>query len=353
MRQIKVKRESIRIDEDSIVNDSARAKNDIDELKKDIHEAPDEFESIPVNALRNDKTINCDIFTKVADGHNKILSKPANISQKIIDSLIRNNHKMVYAPVEQKEELHRYLEDNLHAIIHDEKISKEEKSEIIYASATDIVEELFSNPITTEAISRTRKVVKNILDSVLSENTTINSLIAVSSYDYYTYTHSVDVSVYALGIGKELRMNPKTLSLLAEAAILHDIGKSRININIVNKPGRLNDEEFMTMKMHSQYSYDILVENGVKNPAILTAARDHHEKLNGKGYPNGISAKELSKFARIIAIADIFNALTTRRAYKPALTSFKALSIMKNEMNGELDDDFLRVFIKMMSGKKI
>jgi HD-GYP domain-containing protein (c-di-GMP phosphodiesterase class II) len=106
------------------------------------------------------------------------------------------------------------------------------------------------------------------------------------------------------------------------------------------------------MKLHPTYAHQILVEHGVKNPAILSGARDHHEKLDGSGYPRGLKNEDISKFARIIAIADIFNALTTRRSYKPALSTFEALKIMKHQMEGELDPDLLKRFIFMMSEKR-
>ncbi|MDQ1340063.1 MAG: hypothetical protein QG567_1220 [Campylobacterota bacterium] len=349
MRLVKVKRESVTASEKTLSSDIV----DIEELKKDIHDESANVEEVPVKALRCDQASCCDFLVKSSEGFEKIVEKESIITSKIIETLEKNNHKVVYTPSDQVGDLRKYFESNLQAIVFDKNITKEEKSEIVYLSATDVVENLFSNPITTESITKTRGVVKNILDGVLSDNITINSLIAVSSYDYYTFTHSVDVSVYALGIGKELKMNPKTLNLLAEGAILHDIGKSKIDIKIVNKPGRLVDEEFKIMKQHPQFSYDILHELGLRNPSILTAARDHHEKLNGKGYPNGISGEQISSFARIIAIADIFNALTTRRSYKPALSSFEALKIMKNEMSEELDENILKVFIYMMSGKKI
>jgi len=342
-------RRKIRISEVRELEGRAEAVN-IDELRKDIHESP-EYEGLPLRVLRNNSVVMFDVFVKAVDGFKRVAQKSSTVTSSLIENLINSKQEMIYTPSEQKEAVLGYVESNLNEIIYDREISQDQKSEVIYTTATDIAEELFSNPINTEAIQRTRGIIKPMLDSILSDNTTIDSLIAVSSYDYYTYTHSVDVSIYALGLGRELGLLPSTLNLLGEAGILHDVGKSQIDINIVNKPGRLGAEEFEQMKQHPGFSYQVLMQHGVKNPAIISGVRDHHEKLNGKGYPRGLKDGEISKFARIIAIADIFNALTTRRSYKPALTTFEALKIMKHDMAGELDEEMLKRFIYMMSGK--
>lgn len=323
----------------------------IDDLRKDIHDTP-EYEGLPLRVLRSNSTVMFDVFVKAVGGFKNVAKKSTVVTSRFIDTLVSNHYEMIYTPYDQKEAMYDYVEENLNAIIYDKEISQDEKSEVIYSTATDIAEELFSGTVTSEAIQRTRGIVRPMLDAVLSDNATIESLLAVSSYDYYTYTHSVDVSIYSLGIGRELELSPSTLNLLGEAAILHDVGKSQIDIKIVNKPGRLGSDEFNQMKLHPGFSYQVLVEHGVKNPAIIAGVRDHHEKLNGKGYPRGLKNEEIGKFARIIAIADIFNALTTRRSYKPALTTFEALKIMKNEMVGELDGDILKKFIYMMSEKR-
>lgn len=345
MRHVKISDRDITVTQGTVEN------RDIREIRKDIHDLPD-YEGLPLSILRDNSTVMFDIYIKVFDGFKQVAKHPLLITKKFIDAIINQHQDTIYTPKEQKNMMYRYCESNLDAIIEDATVPMEKKSTVIYDTATDITEELFTKPVTGEAIMRTRSVVKPILNSILSHNTTLNSLLAVSSYDYYTYTHSVDVSIYAISIGRELELTPQTLNLLGEAAILHDLGKSQVDIAIVNKNGRLTNEEFTAMKMHPVYAHQLLVEHGCKNPALLVGVRDHHEKLNGRGYPSGIKGEEISKFARIIAIADIFDALTTRRSYKPALGTFEALKIMKHQMEGELDPEMLKLFIYMMSEKK-
>lgn len=168
----------------------------------------------------------------------------------------------------------------------------------------------------------------------------------VSSHDYYTYTHSINVCMYAISLGQQLGLNKEEMRLLAEGALLHDIGKSEIDSSIINKNGKLDEAEFAAMKNHPAFGAEILERNGEKNEIIRDIVRHHHEKLDGKGYPDGKDASTLGKFAQIVAIADIFDALTTRRSYKEPLSSFEAFSLMRSKMKDELNGEMLLQFIK-------
>ncbi len=322
----------------------------IRQIKLDIHDMP-EYYGMPLSVIRENSTLNFDLFVKVSDQFKKVLTRSGAVTKNFLDALRSADHESVYTPYEQSGAALEYKESQLDSVIRDPEIEMDEKSEVIYSTATDIAEELFNSPITADNINRTRSVVRPMLESVLADYTTVESLIAVSSYDYYTYTHSVDVSIYSIGLGQALGLERNSMERLAEAAILHDVGKSQIDIAIVNKPGRLTSEEFEAMKMHPVFAYEILRHNGLSDMVILEAVRDHHEKLNGTGYPKGKPADQISQLARIIAIADIFNALTTRRSYKEALTTFDALKIMRDHMEGELDKELLKAFIYMMAGK--
>ncbi|WP_059176674.1 HD-GYP domain-containing protein [Thermodesulfovibrio aggregans] len=129
--------------------------------------------------------------------------------------------------------------------------------------------------------------------------------------------------------------------------MLHDLGKSQIPHEILNKQGKLNDTEYNIIKQHVLFGYELL-ENQKEFPKdSLTAVLQHHEKLSGKGYPFGLKADEIKLFGRITAIADCYDALTTRRPYKPPLTSYFALSIIVKE-KGDYDPELLKAFIKML-----
>ena len=233
-------------------------------------------------------------------------------------------------------------------VLHDSSLGVREKSRLVYQATTQLIDDLFKQEVTPQKIVQTKKSVGRLLDGVIHDEITIASLLEVSSYDYYTYTHCVNVSVYAVGLGKELGLSQRELIRLGCGGILHDLGKSRVSHELINKPGRLTEEEFVLVKNHPALGHELLQKMHEADAMILSIVRHHHEKLDGSGYPDGLKGDEVDFYARIVAIGDIFDALTTRRSYKPALSTFEALGLMKNKMADELDMELLTRFVRMM-----
>lgn len=152
------------------------------------------------------------------------------------------------------------------------------------------------------------------------------------------YCHCIDTARYAVQIGLVLDKNIELVEL-AKAGLLHDLGKIDIPLEILNKPGKLNDYEFGIMKTHSQLGYNKLVSFGVAK-TVQDAALHHHEKLTGDGYPDGIT--DINMLTQIITVSDIFSALTELRSYKPPTTPSEAFGIMRGSMKG-LNEDLIKV----------
>jgi putative nucleotidyltransferase with HDIG domain len=204
------------------------------------------------------------------------------------------------------------------------------------------------NPKSSENIKRSGKLISNTMNFILSDKMSFHYLLNITSYDYYTYTHSVNVGIFTLALGDRLGIKDKDdLFALGWGAILHDVGKTKVNSSIVNKNGPLTDDEFNEMKKHPVYGEEILRETNQIPESSYSVVLEHHEKANGKGYPKGIRLKNISYFGKIAAIADVFDAITTRRSYKPALDTFKALYIMKS-MEGHFDPDIYKTFVYLM-----
>ncbi|WP_353683242.1 HD-GYP domain-containing protein [Thermodesulfovibrio sp. 3907-1M] len=223
----------------------------------------------------------------------------------------------------------------------------EEKELIIKESAKVLINELLNEPRSGEKIKKAGEVVANIIETILDEPDSIYSLLSLKGYDYYTYTHSVNVGVLSTGLGIQIGLDRDALFKLGMGAILHDLGKSQIPHEILNKQGKLNDTEYNIIKQHVLFGYELL-ENQKEFPKeSLTAVLQHHEKLSGRGYPFGLKEEEIKLFGRITAIADCYDALTTRRPYKPPLTPYFALSIIVKE-KGDYNPELLKTFIKML-----
>jgi len=271
------------------------------------------------------------------------------------DTIIDRQQKGKISKVEQlyirdndRNRYEKFLEKNLEYLLEDKSLTISEKTELIYSSTTELAHSLYENPEALENVRRSKAIVTPIISTVLESEETIASYIKIIEYDYYTHTHSLNVSIYAICLGLELGLDEKTLTKLGHAALLHDLGKSKIDQKIVVKDGSLTQEEFTIMKTHPTLGYEIAKKIGLNDKDILDAIKHHHEKLNGRGYPDGLKGDEISFFPRIIAVCDVFDALTTNRTYKDALTSFSALGLMKSEMNDHLDMKILNTFIKML-----
>ena len=165
--------------------------------------------------------------------------------------------------------------------------------------------------------------------------------------DEYTFKHSVDVATIAMILGKQQGLSKQQVYELGVSGLLHDVGKTRIPTEILNKPARLNDDEFAIMKQHSVYGYHMLEKKGEFNKEICYAVLQHHEKINGKGYPLGFNEKQITPYAKILSVADIYDALVTERPYKSAFSQRDAVEMIMS-MTGELDMTAMKSFLESM-----
>jgi putative nucleotidyltransferase with HDIG domain len=254
----------------------------------------------------------------------------------------------VFALKTEEEKYNNFLELHIQDILKDDTLTLDEKTHIIYESSTDLTKNLYSNPDALKNAKLSENIVKPVLESVIYNNDTISSYIKIIEYDYYTHTHSLNVSVYALCLGAELGLDEDLLTSLGRAALLHDIGKSKIDSSIVNKTARLTQEEFEIMKNHPTYGYEIAKQYHINDKDILDGIHHHHEKIDGRGYPNKLRGEQITLFPRIIAVCDVFDALTTKRSYKDAMSSYEALMLMQTTMSSHLDKSLVATFIKML-----
>lgn len=191
----------------------------------------------------------------------------------------------------------------------------------------------------------TDKIVNSIVKKSESNRNIIDTITQVRSIDEYTYYHSVNVSMLSMIIGKWLRLDEYHIKNLAQAGLLHDIGKTKIPLELLNKPGKLTDSEFNEMKRHSEYGYNIVKNSDEVSPEVAKAILTHHEKEDGSGYPMGITGNRINLYSKIITVSDIFDAMTANRSYKSKDTPFKVFELMQHGSFGVLDPIVLNVFL--------
>lgn len=172
------------------------------------------------------------------------------------------------------------------------------------------------NAVKNENINVIIDVATDIVDDLLNKSEVSANLIDLRSFDDYTYHHSVNVGVFSVLVGKKIGLSQEDLRELCLAAICHDLGKKRIDHEILNKPGRLTDEEFEHIKEHPRHAYDFLNLQANISATVKAGVLYHHENMNGSGYPAGLSGDKIPLFAKIIHATDVYDALTSKRPYK-------------------------------------
>ena len=184
-----------------------------------------------------------------------------------------------------------------------------------------------------------------IINDIMERRGNLVQLTEIRLHDMYTFAHCVNVAMLCSMQGVLLGMNEKELSELTMGGLLHDLGKLVVPPEILNKPGRLTDEEFAVIKKHPAAGAEKILKLNVPNvDRLAIVARLHHEKMDGTGYPNGRTSKTIHRYGRIGAIADVYDALTSSRPYKKAYTPAIAYNIMVHCSPGQFDEDLLKLF---------
>jgi HD-GYP domain-containing protein (c-di-GMP phosphodiesterase class II) len=195
-------------------------------------------------------------------------------------------------------------------------------------------------------IDATLDVAKKIVEQISNSSTVSLDLIDLRTFDDYTYRHSVNVAVISTIIGMNMSMNQGMLQELCIAAMLHDIGKLLIDPGILNKPGKLTLEEYSMVKQHSTFAYEILQKRMDISSTIRSGVLSHHENEDGTGYPNGLKDKQISKYAKIIHVSDVFDALTSKRPYKMPYARSEAVEYLMGSCSRLFDTSVVRAFLK-------
>lgn len=304
---------------------------------------------IALASLRADTVAEFELHLAM-QGRKPVLYRSAHLefTQDDIERLSSYGVNHLYVPLGQAEAYHQYMERHLAEILSDPALPVEFRTRVAYDSAQTVIKDILEDPRSKDMLDRSGNLVESTVDFMFKESDSFYHLMSVMSFDYYTYTHSVNVMVFSSALAKQIGFAQDEINTYSQGALLHDVGKSQIDPGIVNFRGKLNSEQWAEMKKHPVYGYELLTEQGVTHSGVLDIMRHHHEKLTGRGYPDGLVAKEISSWVRICTIADIFDALTTRRSYKNALDSFPSLRMMNEEMAAELDKEFFRVFVMMM-----
>lgn len=293
-------------------------------------------------------------YNLYAQALDDIAGKPqpfANSGEDMVRLLARMDEDLFLTFFVRRLDLQNYydeLEDSLAGLLADPQVTVGQKSQVLYRCASNVMQDVYSNPRSGDNLGRTRQVTENLIKFTMASEDSIPGLLRLSSHDYYTFTHCVNVAVFAVGLMQRItHLDEQEMFDFALGCILHDVGKTEISDGILNKPGRLTQEEFEVIKTHPGAGFDLM--EGQLPPVALDVILHHHEKFDGTGYPHGLGEKSISDYSRVAIIADVYDALTTNRPYADARKPFKALMLMKQEMVGHFEQQKFVSFIEFLS----
>ena len=309
-----------------------------------------DYLSISPNIVRAGTKIGCSLFlhvkSKIEDKFVLYCSEDVVFDADKREMLLKNKIRCLYIKQDEQKKFHEYMENNFHEIITDTNVSHDEKTRLVYNTATNVVKDLFENPSVN--FERTKSFASNLAGYIIEDSKAAESLIQIAIHEYYTYTHSVNVAAVGTLFGKYLGLKGKELRLICSGILLHDIGKTRISTDIINKKGKLTKREFEEIKKHPELGVEVLEEAGITVNEERLITLQHHEDYDGGGYPYGLKRDEIHLYGKIVRIIDIYDAITTNRSYAGAKRPFSALKEMQEKMSQCFDTELFLEFVRFL-----
>lgn len=281
-----------------------------------------------------------------------LVQRGSILDNYVIDSLLKMRVMMVY--IQSGEETAGDIEKSISPQarkqierLHTDDRSKVELSDSVKTRVAEGIQFIYSNTESKELADATNNIASNLMNAINSTDAIAVDISALKTSDEYTFKHSVDVATMSMVLAKQQGLSQKQIYEIGVAGLLHDIGKTKIPLDILNKPARLTDEEFAVMKQHPVFGYRMIKDRDEFSNEICMAVLQHHEKMNSKGYPVGFPSDKITQYARILTIADIYDALVTERPYKSAFSQREAVEMIMS-MTGELDLTAMKSFLESM-----
>ena len=281
-----------------------------------------------------------------------LVQRGSILDNYVIDSLLKMGVMMVY--IQSGEETAGDIEKSISPQarkqierLHTDDRSKVELSDSVKTRVAEGIQFIYSNTESKELADTTNNIASNLMNAINSTDAIAVDISALKTSVEYTFKHSVDVATMSMVLAKQQGLSQKQIYEIGVAGLLHDIGKTKIPLDILNKPARLTDEEFAVMKQHPVFGYRMIKGRDEFSNEICMAVLQHHEKMNSKGYPVGFPSDKITQYARILTIADIYDALVTERPYKSAFSQREAVEMIMS-MTGELDLTAMKSFLESM-----
>jgi len=264
------------------------------------------------------------------------------LGETALSKLIARGHSRLYLLADEHSTYQQYLRENLNSVLDDKSVSVQKRFSTLNEVVRDILAVSFKNGKLDESVETCQLLAGKTVEFILQHTGMESELFGVLHHDYHTFTHSANVSYFCAMLAGRLGItDQQELQEIASGALLHDIGKLDIPEQILCKPDRLDEAEFEIIRRHPRTGFTKLCHRNDLSHGQLMMVYQHHERLDGKGYPVGILADEIHPWAKICSVADVFEALTSNRPYRKGMTVKKAFQLMDRDCETAFDRKIL------------
>lgn len=293
---------------------------------------------IPIESVRSGSYLGKTIY---ADDGRILLKKGVLLKDSLLKKIKENDINQIYI-------IDEYSSEEIEDIIKPELRQKSIK--VLKEVFTNISNAYLRNQVEDKQgyIDSVNNVAENILENILDNENIMLSLVDIKSMDNYTYQHSVNVAIISVVIGIGLKLSKTDLLYLCMGALLHDIGKVFVPSEIIKKPGSLTDTEFDIIKTHPQKGYDYLYSNYSISSASKLIIKQHHERIDGLGYPNKLLGEDIFFLSKIVTVADVYDALTSDRPYRKPIHANDAVEYIMAHSGTLFDHKIVTIFSKFI-----
>jgi putative nucleotidyltransferase with HDIG domain len=315
-----------------------------------ITPAPPGYEPVPARVLTDISTLPCDLY--IWRGPRPILysSRDGDLRKVVA----RAHRGMSFLVREIDSDLLRgALADSLPRVLMNQRMTPVERSKTAYSIAAKVLIPVFTreNPLDRDGLLLTHKVIDSITLNLVDDEEMVWAMVATMQKHVATHAHAINTAVYGIVLARFMQLGPlETIRDVARGGLLHDIGKNRVPRGVLDKPAALDGSEWQIMRTHVKAGHDMIIRALGYPPSYAHIVVEHHERCDGSGYPAGRTAAGIPPDAQLVGIVDAFDALTTRRPYRSAVSPFDALHLMRVAMRGQFSDEILREFIKLLGG---
>ncbi len=324
-------------------------KNQLTDRKCCVQEG---FLPVPIRSVPPESLMGMEVFIYTAPTYNLYKSSGLEFGLKDYNRLLEAGTQYVYIQTKNHQKYYDAIENTLGEIVNDKSIATERKCEILYATTLALTQELTSTPPDIKTINKAQKLTKSTIDLVLKNPNSFGHLFNISNHDFYTATHTSNVSIMLVSFAHKLGIKDQDLlNDLGTGGLLHDVGKIFVPKDLLNNCEKLTDEQFEMIKSHVNKGIEHLKDKNLSD-IVMKIISEHHEKLNGQGYPNGLAGDEISIYGRLITIVDMFEAMTSVRPYRnSAMPLEQAMSIIEDMAPDQLDEKIVNSFTSFLESE--